>query len=79
MKKKLAAVVIAAGTIVGVGAASSGSVSAHPLQPNGNDKTIAIGGPLDKAQGHFKALECVFELGKTPIGSAAGLGVTCDK
>ena len=51
-------------------------VAGHPLNPPGNDKTIAIGGPLgtstpgDGAQGHWRGLDCnAAGAGRTPFGS----------
>ena len=72
MKKFFAAAVVTAGITAGAGI-STGSVSAHPLNPPGNDKTISIGGPLgsptpgDGAQGHWRGIDCNAANGKTPI------------
>jgi hypothetical protein len=72
MKKFFAAAVVTAGIAAGTGF-SAGSVSAHPLNPPGNDKTIGIGGPLgtstpgDGAQGHWRGIDCNAANGKTPI------------
>jgi hypothetical protein len=44
-------------------------VAGHRLMPPGNDKTIAIGGPLPTAQGHFRGLDCnAAGAGRTPFG-----------
>jgi hypothetical protein len=48
-------------------------VAGHPLNPPGNDKTIAIGGPLgtsepgNGAQGHWRGIDCNAAMGPAPI------------
>ena len=78
MKAKLAVGVLAAGFAIGAMAAPA---SAHPLNPPGNDKTIAIGGPLgspmpgDGAQGHWRGIDCHAADGPAPITK---LGICID-
>lgn len=70
MRLKLAAGAITAGFAL---AAMAAPAAAHPLTPPGNEKTIAIGGPLgtsqpgNGAQGHWRGIDCHAAVNAAPI------------